>query len=74
MVALLMNALQRAVHRAWPQGGAALHPDPRPKLREALRDTDLAAAHTVTQVTRDAERMESPHFRTRLHLRHKRRR
>jgi hypothetical protein len=28
----------------------------------------------VTQVTRDAERMESPHFRTRLHLRHKRRR
>ncbi len=74
MTAHLMHGVLRVLHRGWHHGGAALHPDPRPRLREALRDTDLAAAHTVTQVTRDAERMESPHFRTRLHLRHKRRR
>jgi hypothetical protein len=40
-------------------------PGPRPTLREALRDTYLATAHTVTQVTQDAERMVYPQFRAR---------
>jgi hypothetical protein len=66
MAARLMNGLFSALHRGWHQGGDALHPDPRPRLLEALRDTYLAAAHTVTQVTQDAERMAYPQFRARL--------
>lgn len=62
----LLHALLGALHRGWHRGGDALHPDPRPTLLEALRDTYLAAAHTVTQVTRDAERMAYPQFRARL--------
>jgi rubrerythrin len=66
MAALLMNALQRALHRGWHQCCDALHPDSHPTVLEALRDTYLAAAHTVTQFTRDAKRMEYPQFRARL--------
>ena len=66
MEALLMNGLLRALHSAWQQCCDALHPDPHPTLLEALRDTYLAAAHTVTQFTQDAERMEYPQFRARL--------
>jgi hypothetical protein len=61
-----MHGLLSALHRAWHQGCDALHPAPQPTLLEALRDTYLTAAHTVTQVTRDAERMEYPQFRARL--------
>jgi ferritin-like metal-binding protein YciE len=66
MAARLMHGLLSALHRGWQQGCDALHPAPRPTLLEALRDTYLAAAHTVTQVTQDAERMEYPQFRARL--------
>jgi hypothetical protein len=66
MAARLMNGLLSALHRGWHQCGDALHPDPHPRLREARRDTSLAAAHTVTQCTQDAERMAYPHFRARL--------
>jgi hypothetical protein len=66
MAARLINVLLRALRREWHQGGDALHPDPGPTLLEALRDTYLAAAHTVTQVTQDAERMVYPQFRARL--------
>ena len=66
MAARLMNGLRSALQRGWQQGCDVLHPAPRPTLLEALRDTYLAAAHTVTQVTQDAERMEYPQFRARL--------
>jgi rubrerythrin len=66
MEALLMNGLRSALHSGWQQCCDALHPDPRPTLLEALRDTYLAAAHAVTQFTQDAERMEYPQFRARL--------
>jgi rubrerythrin len=66
MAARLMHGLLSALRRGWQQGCAALHPAPRPTLLEALRDTYLATAHTVTQVTQDAERMEYPQFRARL--------
>ena len=66
MEALLMNVLLSALHRGWQQCCDALHPDPHPTLLEALRDTYLATAHTVTQFTQDAERMEYPQFRARL--------
>jgi hypothetical protein len=62
----LMHGLLSALRRGWHQGGDALHPDPRPRLRGARRDTDLATAHTVTQVTQDAGRMVYPQFRARL--------
>jgi hypothetical protein len=61
-----MNVLLSALHRGWQQCCDALHPDPHPTLIEALRDTYLATAHTVTQFTHDAERMEYPQFRARL--------
>jgi hypothetical protein len=60
MEALLMNVLLSALHSGWQQCCNALHPDPHPTLLEALRDTYLAAAHSVTQFTQDAERMEYP--------------
>jgi rubrerythrin len=66
MEALLMNGLLSALHRGWQQCCDALHPAPHPTLLEALRDTYLAAAHTVTQFTQDAERMEYPQCRARL--------
>ena len=66
MEALPMNALLSALHRGWQQCCDALHPGHHPTLLEALRDSYLAAAHTVTQFTRDAERMEYPQFRARL--------
>ncbi len=66
MEALLMNVLLRALHRGWQQCCDALHPDHHPTLLEALRDSYLATAHTVTQFTRDAERMEYPQFRAQL--------
>jgi ferritin-like metal-binding protein YciE len=66
MAARLMNGLRSALHRGWQQGCDALHPAPQPTLLETLRDTYLATAHTVTQVTQDAERMEYPQFRARL--------
>jgi rubrerythrin len=66
MAAHLINVLLSALRRGWHQGGDALHPDPRPRLREALRDTYLATLHTVTQVTQDAERMVYPQCRARL--------
>jgi len=66
MEALPMNVLLSALHRGWQQCCDALHPDPHPTLLEALRDTYLATAHTVTQFTQDAERMEYPQFRARL--------
>jgi hypothetical protein len=66
MTAHLMHGLLRVLHRGWQRGGDALHPAPRPTLLEALRDAYLTAAHTVTQVTRDAERMAYPQFRARL--------
>jgi rubrerythrin len=66
MEALLINVLLSALHSGWQQCCDALHPDPHPTLLEALRDTYLAAAHTVTQITQDAERMEYPQFRARL--------
>jgi hypothetical protein len=66
MTAHLMHGLLRVLHRGWQRGGDALHPAPRPTLLEALRDTYLTTAHTVTQVTRDAERMAYPQFRARL--------
>ena len=66
MAAHLMNGLRSALHRGWQQGCDVLHPAPRPTLLEALRDTYLTTAHTVTQVTRDAERMAYPQFRARL--------
>jgi len=66
MEALLMNVLRSALHSGWQQCCDALHPDPHPTLLEALRDTYLATAHTVTQITQDAERMEYPQFRARL--------
>jgi rubrerythrin len=66
MGALLMNVLLSAFHSGWQQCCDALHPDPHPTLLEALRDTYLATAHTVTQFTQDAERMEYPQFRARL--------
>jgi rubrerythrin len=68
MEALPMNVLLSALHRGWQQCCVALHPDPHPTLIEALRDTYLATAHTVTQFTKDAERMEYPQFRARLLL------
>jgi len=55
MAARLMNGLL-----------SALHPDPDLTRLEALRDPYLATAHTVTQFTQDAERMEYPQFRARL--------
>jgi hypothetical protein len=55
-----MNVLLSALHRGWHQCCDALHPAPHPTRLEALRDTSLAAAHTVTQFTQDAERMEYP--------------
>jgi hypothetical protein len=66
MAARLMNVLRSALHRRWQQCYDALHPEPHPTLLEALRDTYLATAHTVTQFTQDAERMEYPQFRARL--------
>jgi hypothetical protein len=66
MAALLMNVLLSALQRGWQQCCDALHPDPRPTLLEALRDTYLATAHTVAQFTQDAERMEYPQCRARL--------
>jgi hypothetical protein len=66
MAARLMHGLRSALRRGWHQGGDALHPDPRPALLEARRDTYLATLHTVTQVTQDAERMVYPQFRARL--------
>jgi hypothetical protein len=66
MAARLMHGLLSALHRGWHQGCDALHPAPQPTLLEALRDTYLATAHTVTQVTQDAARMEYPQFRARL--------
>ena len=66
MEALLMNVLLSALHRGWQQCCDAFHPDPHSTLLEALRDTYLATAHTVTQFTHDAERMEYPQFRARL--------
>lgn len=66
MEALPMNVLLSALHRGWQQCCGALHPDPHPTLLEALHDTYLATAHTVTQFTQDAERMEYPQFRARL--------
>jgi hypothetical protein len=66
MEARPINVLLSALHRGWHQGWDALHPAPRPTLLGALRDTYLAAAHTVTQVTQDAARMEYPQFRARL--------
>jgi hypothetical protein len=56
MAAHLLNGLFSALHRGWHQGGDALHPDPYPRLLEALRDTYVATIHTVTQVTQDAGR------------------
>jgi rubrerythrin len=66
MEALRMNVLLSALHRGWQQWCDALHPDPYPTLLEALRDTYLATAHTVTQFTQDAKRMEYPQFRAQL--------
>jgi ferritin-like metal-binding protein YciE len=66
MAARLMHGLLSALQRGWHQGCDALHPAPQPTLLEALRDTYLATAHTVTQVTQDAARMEYPQFRARL--------
>jgi rubrerythrin len=66
MEALQMNVLLSALHRGWQQCCDALHPAPQPTLLEALRDTYLATAHTVTQFTQDAERMEYPQFRAQL--------
>jgi rubrerythrin len=66
MTAHLMHGVLRVLHRGWQQGYDALHPDPRPRLLEALRDTYLATLHTVTQVTQDAERMVYPQCRARL--------
>jgi rubrerythrin len=66
MEALLMSVLLSALHSGWQQCCDVLHPDPHPTLLEALRDTYLAEAHTVTQLTQDAERMEYPQFRARL--------
>ena len=66
MEARPINVLLSALHRGWHRGWDALHPAPRPTLLGALRDTYLAAAHTVTQVTQDAARMEYPQFRARL--------
>jgi rubrerythrin len=66
MEARLMNGLLSALHRGWQQCCDALHPAPHPTLLEALRDTYLTAAHTVTQFTHDAERMAYPQFRARL--------
>jgi rubrerythrin len=66
MEARLMNGLRSALYSGWQQCCDALHPAPHPTLLEALRDTYLAAAHTVTQFTQDAERMEYPQFRARL--------
>jgi hypothetical protein len=66
MAARLMHGLLSALRRGWQQGDDALHQGPHPRLLEALRDTYLAAAHTVTQVTQDAERMAYPQFRARL--------
>jgi hypothetical protein len=63
MAARLMHGRLSALHRGWHQCCGALHHAPHPTLLEALRDTDLATAHTVTQLTRDAERMAYPHFR-----------
>jgi hypothetical protein len=62
----LMDVLFSALHRGWHRCCEALHPDPHPTLLEALRDTYVAAAHTVTQFTQDAERMEYPQFRAQL--------
>jgi hypothetical protein len=62
----LMHGWLSALPRGWPQCCGALHPAPHPTRLEALCDTDLATAHTVTQCTRDAERMEYPHCRARL--------
>jgi rubrerythrin len=66
MEARLMNVLLSALHSGWQQCCNALHPNPHPTLLEALHDTYLAAAHSVTQFTQDAERMEYPQFRARL--------
>jgi rubrerythrin len=66
METCLMNGLLSALYRGWRQCCDALHPDPHPTLLEALRDTYLATAHTVTQFTQDAERMEYPQFRAQL--------
>jgi len=66
MEALPVNILISALHRGWQQCCDALHPDPHPTLLEALGDTYLTTAHTVTQFTQDAERMEYPQFRARL--------
>ena len=64
----LMNVLRSALRNGWDQCCDALHPAPHPTLLEALRATYLVAAHTVTQFTQDAERMEYPHFRAWLPL------
>jgi rubrerythrin len=66
MEALQMNVLLSTLHSGWQHCCDALHPDPHPTLLEALRDTYLAEAHTVTQFAQDAERMEYPQFRARL--------
>ena len=66
MAARLMSGLLSVLHSGWRQCCGALHPDPHPTLLEALRDTYLATAHTVTQFTQDAERMEYPQFRAQL--------
>jgi hypothetical protein len=66
MAAHLMHGVLRVLHRGWQQGGDALHPAPQPTLLETLRDTYLATAHTVTQVTQDAEHMVYPQCRARL--------
>ena len=61
-----MNLLKRALHGGWQHCRDALHPDHHPTLLEVLRDAYLDAANAVTQVTRDAERMDYPQFRERL--------
>jgi rubrerythrin len=66
METFLMNGLLSVLHSGWRQCCDALHRDPHPTLLEALRDTYLATAHTVTQFTQDAERMEYSQFRAQL--------
>jgi len=66
METFLMNGLLSVLHIGWRQCCDALHPDPHPTLIEALRDTYLATAHTVTQFIQDAERMEYSQFRAQL--------
>jgi rubrerythrin len=63
MEALPINLLLSALHRGWQQCCDVHHSGPHSTLLEVLRDTYLAAAHTVMQFTQEAERMEYPQFR-----------